>query len=279
MRSGVLKRAKSFEISGFLDLSPKRTCCNLLDSLKCELIIAKDRASGIGGAHSERLGLGCALRNWVRDLKADVTNFTSRWAQKFKANSSTSLWCLCEPHHVWWRYKESNYGSSMEWLGREELIKRAAGNLKVHHVCSSSSLQLWQQWSKTGITEMADTTRIRVWCRSHQLLAHVGCLVFLALDVVCWGQEISRELDVCEFRGLGFVPKLHVLMQILEFSQATKLLVSVEQGVSFEIERGDLKPDVTDSRLYRNLGATRSRIHFAFICGVTKNHIHHRNQR
>jgi hypothetical protein len=28
--------------------------------------------------------------------------------------------------------------------------------------------------------------------------------------------------------------------------------------MSFEIERGDLKPDVTDSRLYRNLGATRS---------------------
>ena len=57
MRSGVLKRAKSFEISGVLDLSPKRTCCNLLDSLKCELTIAKDRASGIGGAHAEGLDL------------------------------------------------------------------------------------------------------------------------------------------------------------------------------------------------------------------------------
>ena len=162
-------------------------------------------------------------------------------------------------------------------LGREELIKGQQGILKVHHLRSSSSLQFWRQWSKTGIREMADTTRIRRWCRSHRLLAHVGCLVFLALDVVCWGQEISRELGVCEFWGLGFVPKLHVSMQILEFSQVTKLLVSVEQGMSFEIELGDLKPDVTDSRLYRNLGATRSSS--LRLCGVTKNHIHHRNQR
>ena len=109
-------------------------------------------------------------------------------------------------------------------MRREELIKGQQGILKVHHLRSSSSLQFWQQWSKTGIREMADTTRIRMWCRSYQLLAHVGCLVIMALDVVCWGQEISRELDVCEFWGRGFVPKLHVLMQILGFSQVTKLL-------------------------------------------------------
>lgn len=63
--------------------------------------------------------------------------------------------------------------------------------------------------------------------------------------------EVKRFRESWMIANSG-VLELHVLMQILGFSLSSdhcKLLVSVEQGMSFEIERGDLKPDVTDSRL------------------------------